>query len=103
MRWRDFIQQNADKILLIVLLHALMAVMLTAAKDTTLVDWVKGEASTVMGALIMLITGRATKPETVATTTTTTSTSVTPPVQSDPAQPVPAPAEPLAPSGIDKA
>lgn len=88
MTWKEFLQHNADKVLLLFLLHALMALMVTAlATNPTLADWLKGEASTVMGALIMLITGRATRPEPTITAQTTTTQSVTVP---DPkAAPVP--------------
>lgn len=99
MRWRDFAQQNADKILLIVVLHGIMILMISDLKNPTLVDWLRGEASTVLGALIMLITGRSTKPEPAVTTTTTSTLTVVPP---ESPQPVPAPAEPLTKSGIER-
>lgn len=99
MRWRDFIQQNADKILLIVVLHGIMIVLMTDLKNPTLVDWLRGEASTVLGALIMLITGRATRPEPTVTSTTTSTLTVTPP---EAPRPVAIPAEPLPPDGIER-
>ncbi len=89
MTWKQFIQHNIDKILLIALLHVIMAFLVTVMKDNpTLVDWLKGEASTVIGALIMLITGRHSVPDpTVTASTTITKTATIPdPKPADPAK-----------------
>lgn len=87
MTWKEFFQHNFDKILLIVVLHGIMVLVVTTMHDAPiLADWLKGEASTVMGALIMLITGRASRPDPAITESTTTTKSVTvaPPPEAPP-------------------
>lgn len=80
MTWREFLQHNFDKILLIFIVHAIITLMLTTLSgNPTITAWLQNEASTAMGALIMLITGRATKPEPTITAQTTTTQSVTVP------------------------
>ncbi len=87
MSWKEFLQHNIDKILLIFLVHALVTLMVTTmSSNPNLTAWLQNEASTAMGALIMLITGRATKPEPTITAQTVTTQSVTVP---DKAAPVP--------------
>lgn len=77
MTWREFLQHNFDKLLLIFLVHAIVTLMLTTLSgNPTITAWLQNEASTAMGALIMLITGRATKPEPTVTAQTTTTQSV---------------------------
>lgn len=71
MTWKEFIQHNLDKILLILIFHGIMVLMVSNLTNATLVDWLKGEAQTVLGAVLMLITGRATKPEPNDSTTVT--------------------------------
>lgn len=78
MTWREFLQRNADKVLLILVLHGMMALLLTQLQNPTVLDWIKGEIATVLGALLMLITGRATHPEPIASTTVTATTTVKP-------------------------
>lgn len=77
MTWKEFLQHNADKFILLVILHAMIAVMMSV-KDASLIEWIRVEASGVIGALLMLITGRATKPEPSASTTATISTTLKP-------------------------
>jgi hypothetical protein len=48
-----------------------------------MIDWLKGEVGTVLGALLMLITGRALRPDPSVSTTTTSSVTV----PADPANP----------------
>lgn len=70
MTWREFLQHNFDKLLLIFLVHAIVTLMLTTLSgNPTITAWLQNEASTAMGALIMLITGRATKPATTQSVT----------------------------------
>src|ERR1700761_2975461 len=79
MTWREFLQRNFDKLLLIFIVHAIITLMITTMRaDPNLTAWLQNEASTAMGALIMLITGRATHAEPTATVTTTKSVTVAP-------------------------
>lgn len=75
MTWKEFFQHNIDKILLIIVMHGMIALLITQLSNAIMVDWLKGEIGTVMGALLMLITGRALRPDPAAVKTVTTSTS----------------------------
>ena len=83
MTWREFLQHNADKILLLIILHGMLALLVTNLGNPVMIDWLKGEVGTVLGALLMLITGRALRPDPSVSTTTTSSVTV----PADPANP----------------
>lgn len=85
MTWREFIQHNIDKLILLAMLHGMVAVMMNT-HDISLIEWIRVEAAGVIGALLMLITGRATKPEPTATTTVTAETTIKPEVPAESAK-----------------
>jgi len=76
MTWKEFFQRNVDKLLLLVVLHGMMLLMISEMSNPTFLDWIKGEVGTVLGALLMLITGRASHPEPTVSSTTTTAVTV---------------------------
>lgn len=58
MKWGEFIQGSIDKLILLVVLGCLLALIVNSAGNPNLVDWLKNEAGTIIGALITLITGK---------------------------------------------
>jgi len=81
MTWKEFAQHNIDKVILLILLHGMGALMLSSAGNPSLTEWLRLEVGTVLGALLMLITGRNAKPDPTITAQTVTTQSVTvPPV-----------------------
>lgn len=82
MTWREFLQHNFDKFLLLVLLHGMLVLLVTNLGNPVMIDWLKGEVGTVLGALLILITGRAMRADSTATTTTSSVT-----VPADPVNP----------------
>jgi hypothetical protein len=58
MKWGQFIQSNIDKLILILVLYGLLIMILDNTGSPALVDWLKNEAGTVLGALLTLITSR---------------------------------------------
>ncbi len=87
MSWKEFLQHNIDKILLIILLHGMLALLVTQLSNSVMVDWLKGEIGTVLGALLMLITGRALRSDPTAEKTIITSTSTSVKETNPPATP----------------